>query len=150
MQDALATVSRRTGLPSAKRPVEPTCGPASVQHLTAHAFKGHTIRVVEIDGNPWFVGSDVLTTLLGTSNGKGKIYQQLEADELRLVNRIILGDRPGKPMRLVSESGLYKLIMRSDKPEAVQFQDWVTREVLPANELGAHTGNRQRMLKSVP
>jgi len=33
---------------------------------------------------------------------------------------------------LVSESGLYKLIMRSDKPAAKRFQDWVTREVLPA------------------
>ncbi len=32
----------------------------------------------------------------------------------------------------ISESGLYKLIMRSDKPEAVEFQNWVTREVLPA------------------
>ncbi|KTE76956.1 hypothetical protein ATE59_08650 [Sphingopyxis sp. A083] len=32
----------------------------------------------------------------------------------------------------VTESGLYKLIMRSDKPEAVEFQNWVTREVLPA------------------
>lgn len=33
---------------------------------------------------------------------------------------------------IVSESGLYKLIMRSDKPEAKAFQDWVTRDVLPA------------------
>ncbi|MBS7705189.1 BRO-N domain-containing protein [Chelatococcus asaccharovorans] len=38
----------------------------------------------------------------------------------------------GKPAVLGSESGLYKLIMRSDKPEARAFQDWVTREVLPA------------------
>ncbi|WP_452030449.1 BRO-N domain-containing protein [Azospirillum palustre] len=33
---------------------------------------------------------------------------------------------------LISESGLYKLVMRSDKPEARKFQDWVTRDVLPA------------------
>jgi len=33
---------------------------------------------------------------------------------------------------LISESGLYKLVMRSDKPEAREFQDWVTRVVLPA------------------
>jgi prophage antirepressor-like protein len=32
----------------------------------------------------------------------------------------------------VSESGLYKLVMRSNKPEAREFQNWVTREVLPA------------------
>ncbi|MGE4480819.1 BRO-N domain-containing protein [Acidocella sp.] len=35
-------------------------------------------------------------------------------------------------MNIISESGLYKLVMRSDNPEARQFQDWVTREVLPA------------------
>ena len=35
-------------------------------------------------------------------------------------------------MRTVSESGLYKVIMRSDKPEAREFQDWVTQSVLPA------------------
>jgi hypothetical protein len=35
-------------------------------------------------------------------------------------------------VKLVSESGLYKLIMRSDKPEAREFQNWVTKVVLPA------------------
>jgi len=35
-------------------------------------------------------------------------------------------------LKMVSESGLYKLIMRSDKPQAKAFQDWVTRSVLPA------------------
>jgi prophage antirepressor-like protein len=35
-------------------------------------------------------------------------------------------------MTIVSESGLYKLVMRSDKPEARSFQDWVTRDVLPS------------------
>ncbi|MBU0563104.1 MAG: hypothetical protein KJ890_06170 [Gammaproteobacteria bacterium] len=35
-------------------------------------------------------------------------------------------------MKLISESGLYKLILRSDNPQARLFQDWVTRDVLPA------------------
>ncbi|WP_416369046.1 Bro-N domain-containing protein [Tritonibacter mobilis] len=35
-------------------------------------------------------------------------------------------------MKIISESGLYKIIMRSDKPEARAFQDWVTGTVLPA------------------
>jgi len=43
---------------------------------------------------------------------------------------------PGKPVVLVSESGLYRLVMRSDKPEAVQFQTWVVQEVLPAIRKG--------------
>ena len=43
-----------------------------------------------------------------------------------------MSNKLGRPMKLISESGLYKLVMRSDKPEAKQFQDWVTRDVLPA------------------
>ncbi|EKN00807.1 antirepressor [Acidocella sp. MX-AZ02] len=52
-------------------------------------------------------------------------------DDEKGTNRI---GTPGgaQAMAVISESGLYKLVMRSDKPEARQFQDWVTREVLPA------------------
>nr|WP_320143399.1 BRO family protein [uncultured Cohaesibacter sp.] len=44
----------------------------------------------------------------------------------------ILKNEEGAELVLISESGLYKLVMRSDKPEARTFQDWVTRDVLPA------------------
>ncbi|MGR3760646.1 BRO-N domain-containing protein [Roseobacteraceae bacterium NS-SX3] len=48
-------------------------------------------------------------------------------------DRFSLGEeRAGRPMVIISESGLYKLIMRSDKAEARAFQDWATREVLPS------------------
>ncbi len=42
------------------------------------------------------------------------------------------GLRANTKLSLISESGLYKLVMRSDKPVARPFQDWVTREVLPS------------------
>lgn len=42
------------------------------------------------------------------------------------------GGSKGRPNKIVSESGLYKLVMRSDKPEAKAFQDWVTGTVLPS------------------
>lgn len=38
----------------------------------------------------------------------------------------------GLPVRTVSEAGLYSMVMRSDKPEAQAFRDWVTGTVLPA------------------
>jgi len=88
--------------------------------------------VVTIDGNPWFTGSDILRVLFGGASGLGHHYDKLAADERRKVKRIHLGGAPGKGMVLISESGLYKLIMRSDKPVARPFQDWVTREVLPS------------------
>lgn len=45
----------------------------------------------------------------------------------------LFAERGNPRITLISESGLYKLIMRSDKPEAKEFQDWVTKTVLPAN-----------------
>lgn len=62
---------------------------------------------------------------------------RLAVDELRIISNadtpdLFAGKRGYPRMNAVSESGLYRLIMRSDKPEARQFQDWVIREVLPA------------------
>jgi len=61
----------------------------------------------------------------------------LSQDEVRRINRtshphLFPVGRGASWLLLITESGLYKLIMRSDKPEARKFQDWVTREVLPA------------------
>lgn len=97
----------------------------------------NTVRVVEIDGQAWFVARDICVTLsvyIGPKSGQPNVtmaIQKLNEDEFQF-NRIEL--TPGYPRNavLVSESGLYKIVMRSDKQEARQFQDWVTREVLPA------------------
>ncbi|MBG0846643.1 hypothetical protein H3222_15610 [Pseudomonas chengduensis] len=96
------------------------------------AFGLMDLRVIELHGQPWFSGSDVLKVLYGRSGGLGGIYTRLAPDEMTKVERLHLGEAPGRPMVLISESGLYKLIMRSDKPEAKAFQDWGTRVVLPA------------------
>lgn len=94
-----------------------------------------------IDGAPWWVAADVCRALgIHVYGGKVNVTEamkKLQADEVRF-DRIEL--RAGFPRKhaLVSESGLYKLIMRSDKPEARAFhaplarQDWVTRVMLPA------------------
>lgn len=63
---------------------------------------------------------------------------KLDADEKRVMKRyeavnLIPNLHPNAPkITLVAESGLYKLIMRWDKPVAAQFQNWVSREVLPS------------------
>ncbi|SDK73391.1 BRO-N domain-containing protein [Billgrantia gudaonensis] len=86
------------------------------------------IRVVDQGMTPWFVANDVIKALgLYASE-----YRRLDDVEKRLLRREQLGLKPGKPMIVISESGLYKLIMRSDKPQARAFQDWVTKVVLPA------------------
>lgn len=100
--------------------------------LSNFDFHNNTIRVVELKGEPWFVGADVLTILYGRASGIANAYNPLSADEKTKVKRSHLGLRAGREMYAISESGLYKLIMRSDKPQARDFQDWVTRVVLPA------------------
>lgn len=102
--------------------------------MLAFDFKFHnlTIRAAEIEGEPWFLGADVLHVLYGRASGMGNVYRPLAETELRKVKRSHFGEPGGRDMFIISESGLYKLVMRSDKPEAKEFQHWVTSVVLPA------------------
>lgn len=92
------------------------------------AFGLMDLRVIELEGQPWFVAKDVFETL-GYPKGS-RTYQllQLGKDEVMVLE--IQTVKTGT--KAINESGLYKLVMRSDKPEAKAFQDWVTRVVLPA------------------
>lgn len=83
--------------------------------------------MIDIDGEPWFVAKDVCNTLtIGNVTDATSNLDQIEVCTMRIPGQA------GRAPKLVSESGLYKIIMRSDKPEAKAFQDWVTREVLPS------------------
>ncbi|QRG05625.1 hypothetical protein EZH22_21590 [Xanthobacter dioxanivorans] len=108
-----------------------------MDNLSLFNFKGHDVRVVVIDDAPWWVAADALRALgLSTSSGTSHQLQHLSLCEVRHVPRSTLGQIevsfPNRGANCISESGLYKLVMRSDKPEARAFQDWVTRVVLPA------------------
>lgn len=83
------------------------------------------IRALEIDGQPWFVAKDVCDAL-GLTNVTVAL-QRLDDDERSKFN---LG-RQGES-NVVSEAGLYNLIMASKKSEAKRFKRWVTHDVLPA------------------
>jgi prophage antirepressor-like protein len=90
-------------------------------------FNANKIRVTTIKGEPWFVAADVCR-VLGLNNPT-KAMGGLDKCEVTLSP--IQGQR-GMPLNIIKESGLYKLAMRSDKPEAKPFQDWVAKEVLPS------------------
>ncbi|NJL07394.1 MAG: Bro-N domain-containing protein [Methylacidiphilales bacterium] len=95
----------------------------------------HKVRVVSIDGKPWFVAADVCR-VLGLTNTTASLYH-LAQDEKGISSIETLGGM--QRLRIISEPGLYRLIMRSDKPIARPFQDWVNREVLPAiHETGGY------------
>lgn len=86
------------------------------------------VRVVDVNGEPWFVAKDVCECLeLG--NPRTSIAL-LDEDE----KGVHTMDTPGgqQEMSIVSEAGLYSLILRSRKPEAKAFKRWITHEVLPS------------------
>ena len=106
---------------------------------TFTAPAGQPIRVIQIDDKPWFVAADTCRALGLKDNkgGYGKHFEKLQPDEKRLTPMSDLGVKAvgrggARALLLISESGLYRLVLRRDKPEARAFQDWVTREVLPA------------------
>lgn len=85
------------------------------------------LRAVTVDGEPWFVANDV-TGILGVGN-TSQALSYLDDDE----RGVITSDTLGGPqlVSIVSEAGLYSLILRSRKAEAKAFKRWVTHTVLP-------------------
>lgn len=90
-------------------------------------FKDAHIRVVMRDGDPWFVAKDVCE-ILGIVNSRNVLSRIPENQK-----GVAPIDTPGgmQNLSIISEAGLYRLVMRSDKREAEPFIDWVTSEVLP-------------------
>lgn len=94
------------------------------------AYGDHPVRTVTIDDEPWFVAADVCA-VLGYRNPRSAVERHVREIQLNTV-AIRDGNRGNPNMLVISEGGLYRLIMRSDMPGADEFQDWVTDEVLPA------------------
>lgn len=92
-------------------------------------FEDNAVRVVDIDGEPWFVAADVCR-VLDIKNPSDTINKRLDSDERGI--EIIYTPSGDQEMLVVNESGLYNLIFRSTKPEAKKFRKWVTAEVLPS------------------
>lgn len=96
-----------------------------VANVIPFCFESQSVRVVEKNGDPWFVAKDVCD-VLGYQNPSKTLSDHLDDDER---SNVSLG-RQGKA-NVISESGLYTLIIRSNKPQAKPFRRWVTKEVLP-------------------
>ena len=96
-----------------------------------------SVRVVMIDGEPWFVAADVCR-VLGLTNPTVAI-ESLDEDEKRKIpeSRVVVDPKLNlgsdfREVNIINESGLYALIFSSRKPEAKKFRKWVTHEVLPS------------------
>lgn len=93
-------------------------------------FKGESLRALtNMAGEPWFVAKDACDILGIDTN---HLREALDDDEITNLRNSEVWNQPGRAPLIISEPGLYKLIMRSRKPEAKEFQRWVTHEVLPS------------------
>ena len=124
-----------------------------------HAELEAEIRVIERDGEPWFVAKDV-ARVLGIDDSRSTRY--LDDDEkyqmpAHLFPQVKGGDLLSKEpsfraygVKLVNEPGLYSLILRSRKPQAKEFKRWVTHEVLPTiRKTGAYIDPASALAESV-
>lgn len=96
--------------------------------LTPFDYQDQPVRVVTIDGEPWFVLADLCRVL---DLAKPSRVAMRIADDMKGAHQM---STPGgtQEMTIVSEPGMYEVVIRSDKPEATAFRRWVTAEVLPS------------------
>lgn len=92
-------------------------------------YQNNEVRTVELNGEPWFVLKDVCA-VLGISHitDTAKRMDEDEVGQTEVIDSI----GRSQSTYVINESGLYNVILRSDKPEAKPFRKWVTSEVLPS------------------
>ncbi|HBF4771907.1 prophage antirepressor [Clostridioides difficile] len=103
------------------------------------------IRVIELNGEPWFVGKDVAETL-GYKDTSDALKRHVD-DEDKGVGEI---PTPGgnQNMKIINESGLYSLILSSKLSTAKKFKHWVTRDVLPSiRKTGTYSSKKSECSK---
>ena len=121
------------------------------------------MRMMTIDGEPWFVGKDVAEAL-GYSNTKDAVITHVSEEDKRIIQRseiatienhlpkdvfpvnFVRADIPNRGLTFINESGLYALIFGSKLESAREFKHWVTSEVLPSIR---KTGGYQKPLSPV-
>lgn len=101
-----------------------------MNELQVFDYNNKMVRTIEQEGELWWVLKDVCKVLKMTNHKM--VIQRLDADEVGKFN-IPHPQNKSRDLEVVciNESGLYNVILRSDKPEAKPFRKWVTSEVLP-------------------
>lgn len=107
-----------------------------------------SIRTLKINGEPWFVGKDIATSL-GYANTKDALSTHVDEDDKRILQRsdfatlenhipksafpvnFVNAEIPNRGLTIINESGVYALVFGSKLPKAKEFKRWVTSEVLP-------------------
>ena len=106
-----------------------------------------SVRTMEINGEPYFVGKDV-AEILGYAKARNAIAAHVDSDDKK--DAPIQGDLGGtQTMTIINESGLYSLILSSKLPNAKKFKHWVTSEVLPTiRKTGGYVSNEDMFINT--
>jgi hypothetical protein len=97
--------------------------------VTIFQFNEQSFRTIRDEhGNPWFVAKDICDIL--EINNVTKAMAKIP--EHHLTSLQVRAGGQNREMNAVDEAGLYRLVLRSDKPQAEPFMEWVTSEVLPS------------------
>lgn len=105
-----------------------------------------TVRTVQINDEPYFVGKDVAEALGYVDVNKAVAMHVEDEDKLNDKTSSSLGQRGGW---LINESGLYSLILSSKLPEAKKFKRWVTNEILPSlRKTGGYVSNEDMFINT--
>lgn len=98
-----------------------------MNNLQVFSYEGKEVRTIQKSGEPWWVLKDVCDVL--ELNNSRMVADRLDEDEKGVSIVDTLGGR--QELTVISEGGLYNVILLSRKPEARKFKRWVTHEVLP-------------------
>lgn len=97
------------------------------KNIVPFSFEEHQVRVVSIDGEPWFVARDV-ATVLGYSDPTNAVKQHCKG----VANHHPLQTAGGtQQVRVISEPDVLRMIVSSKLPAAEKFERWVFEEVIP-------------------
>lgn len=100
--------------------------------IATYDFRGSAVRVLtDKRSEPWFIAKDICDVLEIRTDSIRSILDEDEVTEIN-PNTIGVAQNGGRAPLIVSESGFYKLVLRSRKPIAKEFQRWVTHDVLPS------------------
>ncbi|HGJ5856280.1 Bro-N domain-containing protein [Arsenophonus nasoniae] len=101
---------------------------STFKHISYSFHETHDVRIQLINGEPWFCLRDVCEIL--TVDRTSRLLRDLDKKGLADCHTLTKGGK--QQITFVNEPNLYRVIFRSNKPEAKQFQDWVFNEVLPS------------------
>jgi prophage antirepressor-like protein len=98
--------------------------------LVPFIFDGREVRIVTINGEAWFNVGD-LCAILEIQNPRDVVAKNLRKEDVAKIYTLA-ADGKQRKVAFTNEPGVYRLILRSNKPDAGNFQDWICREVLPS------------------